>query len=76
VTLRGRGDEGQAGTWVQSYSHENDLKFSEKVGIFPDMGVSLKNDLKFSASLLMQLPLEFISECMAIACPVRPITRH
>jgi len=34
--------KGHVGAWIQSFLHKNALKFSEKVGIFPEKKFFLK----------------------------------
>jgi len=53
--------------WVQSFSHENVLKFSEKVGIFPKIHVFQKKIFTFYAGLLMHRLIELSPWCMPSA---------
>jgi len=50
LTLRGRGDESQVGTWVQSFFVRKWPEIFKKVVIFPKIVVSLKRGLSFSCS--------------------------
>jgi len=69
LTFRGRGDWGQVGIWV----HENGLKFSKKVGIFPKM--LLQKGLHFYARLLMQRSFQVSPGCMPSAPPSPPLIK-
>jgi len=53
------------------FSHENGLKFSEKilVGIFLKMNISQKKIFTFNPGLLLQRLLEVSLGCMACAFP-------
>jgi len=57
------------------FSHKNGLKFSKKVGIFPEMGVSLKKVFTFCAGLLMQRFLEVSPGFIFSASPNSPLIK-
>jgi len=54
------------------FSHENGLKFSKKLCIFPKMNVSSKKVFTFYVELLMQRILEVNHGF----CPMRPLIFH